>query len=378
MPKKPEFGTVDQLPSGAIRARYRHGRARYARTFSPALDATAWLAREKGLIDRDEWTDPATRKAARSRKTPTLSAYAAALAAAAEWAPRTAEEYAGYRRRFVDALPLGRKVLSAVSPEDVREWLTTVREQTGPTMAARVYGYVSSVFNRATDEDLIIKSPCRVRGAATARRTSKTTPATPAEVAALLDHLPEHYRALILVAAWGGLRSGEFRALRRSDVNLVAGTVHVARQVQQVRGQGKVFRATKTDAGERTVHLPPHVASALREHVAAHAQPGPDGLIFPSTVGTPISQSTMWEIWDRARRAIGRPDLRLHDLRHTAATLAAMAGATMPELRERIGHATDAAARKYLHAVAGSDARIAAALERFATEAAEPRLSVVA
>lgn len=94
--------------------------------------------------------------------------------------------------------------------------------------------------------------------------------------------------------------------------------------------------------------------------------------MFPFTVGTPISQSTFWEAWNKARKVIGRPDLRLHDLRTTAATLAVGTGATIAELMARLGHTTPNAAMRYQIAVQGADARIAGALDGLVVLPASP------
>lgn len=115
-------------------------------------------------------------------------------------------------------------------------------------MAARVYGFLSSVFNAALRDGLVDRSPCTVRGASNAPRASAKAVASPAEVAGLLKHLPERYRVMVLVAAWSWLRSGELRNLRRRDVDAAGGTVSVHSQVQNLRGQGKVVRDVKTAA----------------------------------------------------------------------------------------------------------------------------------
>jgi len=85
--------------------------------------------------------------------------------------------------------------------------------------------------------------------------------------------------------------------------------------------------------------------------------------VFPSRVGKPITQSVLWRVWDTARTQIGRPDLRLRDLRATAATMAARQGATIAELMARLGHTTPAAAMRYQAAMRDADARIASALD---------------
>jgi integrase len=367
MTEKRGFGMVERRKNArtgrttGFRARYvGPDTTKHSLTFSAKVDAEAWLSREEGLIARGEWTPPAWRTVA---VTITVEEYAEQNLALRCLSPRSREEYDRYRERFITDKPIGRAGLRSVTSLDVTAWLTDVRASTGPTMAARVYGFLSSIFNAAVRDGLLDRSPCTVRGASNAPRASAKAVASPTEIAALLKHLPERYRVMVLVAAWSGLRSGELRNLRRRDVDAAGGTVSVHSQVQNLRGQGKVVRDVKTAAARRVVALPPAVTSALEEQLDDGAQPGPDGLVFPSTVGTPISQSTFWEAWNKARKAIGRPDLRLHDLRTTAATLAAGTGATIAELMARLGHTTPNAAMRYQAAIQGADARIAGALD---------------
>lgn len=87
--------------------------------------------------------------------------------------------------------------------------------------------------------------------------------------------------------------------------------------------------------------------------------PSPDALLFPGRDGASnLQPSTMHRHWRMAREAAGRPDLRVHDLRHTGATLA--------ELQERLGHSSVNAALRYQHAARGRDQEIAAALSAMA------------
>ncbi|MFH5823093.1 tyrosine-type recombinase/integrase [Georgenia sp. AZ-5] len=345
------------------RARYRGpDLGRYNQTFTTKIDAEAWLYSEEALIARGEWIPPDQRVA---RVTVTLNEYVAANMKVRKLAPRTHEEYETYVERFLTHDELGKKSLRAISARDITSWYTRVQEQTGKTMTARVYGFVSSVFNAAVRDRLVDHNPCTIRGASEAPRRSKKTVATPEQIAEALLHLDERYRAMILLAAWSGLRSGEFRNLRRRNLDLVGRRVVVEEQIQNLRGQGKVVRGVKTEAGARIVHLPASVTHILETHMGAFSQAGPDGLVFPSRVGTPISQSVLYKVWDEARRAIGRPDLRIHDLRATAATQAARTGATIAELQARLGHTTPNAAMKYQAAVAARDAHIADALDDF-------------
>jgi integrase len=86
--------------------------------------------------------------------------------------------------------------------------------------------------------------------------------------------------------------------------------------------------------------------------------------VFPNSNGEHLQPSTMYRHFYRARKVAHRNDLRFHDLRHTGAVLAAVSGATLAELMDRLGHSTPAAAMRYQHAAQGRDKRIAEALSK--------------
>jgi integrase len=147
----------------------------------------------------------------------------------------------------------------------------------------------------------------------------------------LADAIPPRFRALVLVAAYTGLRWGELAGLRVRRVDLLHHRITVAEQLLEVRGQLAVG-PPKTGAGQRMVTLPTVAAEALAEHLGVNAEAGPDGLVFSAERGGPIRRSNFTRrVWIPATRAAGVEGLRFHDLRHTAATLAVAAGASTRE-----------------------------------------------
>jgi integrase len=94
------------------------------------------------------------------------------------------------------------------------------------------------------------------------------------QVQALVDAVEDRWRALILLAAWTGLRIGELSALRREHLDLNAGTVSVNSAVVDVIGRGRSYGPPKSAAGRRTVAIPPHIIGDLEHHLAMYAQPG--------------------------------------------------------------------------------------------------------
>jgi integrase len=217
---------------------------------------------------------------------------------------------------------------------------------------------------------MIVANPCRVRGGGQSKRVKRIKPASLAELETLVAAMPERYRLKALLASWCGLRFGELAELRRSDVNVKTGVVHVRRGMVRTT-DGRQVKGPKSDAGRRDVTIPPHLLPAVKDHLKRHAQVGAQGLLFPAGHGGHLVPSTLYRVFYPARDA-GRPDLRFHDLRHTGATLAAATGATLAELMARLGHSTPGAAMRYQHASADRDRVIAEALSKLATDNVTP------
>ena len=223
----------------------------------------------------------------------------------------------------------GERALAEITPAEVRSWWSTLPADK-PTVRARSYTLLKAIMNTAVVDDVIAANPCRIRGASSTPRARDVRPASLDELTAIVAVMPERYHALVLLAAWCALRSGEMLELRRRDVDLRRGTVRVERAVSWVRGQ-PVVGTPKSVGGIRTVAIPPHVLPAVERHLENFTGPRPDDLLFPGRDGVShLMPSTLHGPWRQARAAAGRADLRLHDLRHTGATMAAMAGRPSP------------------------------------------------
>jgi integrase len=183
-----------------------------------------------------------------------------------------------------------------------------------------------------------------------------------AEVEALASAIEERYAALVLIAAWCGLRLGEALALTRADMELEEGSVSIDKSAAELKSGERVVGPPKTKAGVRKVFVPPHVMPLLADHLERFCGEEPTDLVFTGTQGQPLRRASLYTAWRRATNAIGLSGVRMHDLRHTGATLAAATGASTRELMNRLGHASSDAALRYQHATKDRDAAIAAAL----------------
>ncbi|KKF01931.1 tyrosine-type recombinase/integrase [Mycolicibacterium obuense] len=361
-----KFGRIRQFKSGRWQASYLGPDANLyiaPATFDAKIDAEAWLTDRRREIDRELWSPSSGQE---ERPSASFGEYAEAWLTQRGIKDRTREHY----RKLLDnhILDTFREAqLRDITPLSVRRWYATTAVGT-PTMRAHAYSLLRAIMQTALADDLIDANPCRITGASTARRVHKIRPATLSELAAITQAMPDAYQAFILMAAWLAMRFGELTELRRKDVDLVDEVVRVRRAVVRA---GDDFKVTtpKSDAGIRDISIPPHLVPVIEKHLDTHVGAGAGALLFPS-VGDPqrhLAPSALYRMFYKAREAAGRPDLRVHDLRHSGAVLAASTGATLAELMGRLGHSSPQAALRYQHVAGGRDREIAALLSKIAT-----------
>ena len=362
MPNRRRFGSVRRLPSGRWQARYWGAageRISAPTTFGSKSDAQRWLSAAETDMSRGDWHDP------RLGELPFHDWAERWLATKApKLAPATVELYRYLLRSHVvprfGSMPVGR-----ITPVEVQAWLADLHGTSlSPNTVAKAYRVLKGTMDGAVDAGLIARSPCTIKGAGTEREEEMHV-ATPEQVAAIAAAVGPRWEALVFTAAYGGLRWGELAGLRRRDVDLAANTVSVSHKLGEVNGRLS-FSAPKSEAGRRTLGIPSFVARSLAVHIELYAVPGDQGLVFPTVEGKPMRRSNFRQrVWEPATAQVGMSGFRFHDLRHTAATLAAASGASLKALMARIGHASARAALRYQHVIDGQDADIVRFLERF-------------
>lgn len=375
------FGQIQQLRSGRLQARYKiDGRMFLAPvTFESRSDASAWLTMRHAELLEHRWRPAPPLEPSKVL----FSNYADAWLADRELGPRTRSEY----RKIIDGRLawFDNYTLAQITPGTVKTWWQAAGTKY-PTARRRAYDLLHAILDTATrpDEDtdtppVLAVNPARLtaktlRADAPNRRT-RISPATLAELEAITDAMPERYRAMVALAAWCAPRFGELTELRRKDMVIIhgedgaptAGALHITRAVAWPSPDSPIVKEPKTDAGIRDVAIPPHVLPLLEAHLNNWAAPGADGLLFPAVdSGGHMKHGALYKVFRRARTVAGRPDLRWHDLRHTGATMAAQAGATLAELMNRLGHSDVQAALIYQHATADRDAELARKLSDMA------------
>jgi integrase len=149
------------------------------------------------------------------------------------------------------------------------------------------------------------------------------------------------------VAVAVGLRQSEALALQWRDIDLVMGTLSVRRGLHRVPGQGLVFTEPKNERSRRTIALPRPLVEQLRKHretqelermLAGSEWDDSWELVFAQPNGRPIDKHSDYEAWTQLLKDAGVRHIRLHDGRHTAATLLLTAGIHPRVVMELLGH----------------------------------------
>lgn len=348
-----------------VRLRGVDGKER-SRTFRTKKEAERYERAQHTAIDQGLWVDPRSGRV-------TLAAWTV------EW-QRTVVHLRPTTRRIYDAnlrnhiLPdLGAIELGKLTPSMLRAWLAGLTTKVGGHgqplalgSVAQAYRTLSRVLAAAVDNELLGRNP--LRGVKPPRVESEAMRfLSHDEVATLAATIDRRYQAFVLVAAYSGLRAGELIALRRRHVDLLRRSITVVEQVQYISGR-HVVSAPKSSASRRSVALPGVVVAALEEHLASFAEPGTEGLVFPAPEGGYLRlENFRKRVWTPAVTAAGVAPLRVHDLRHTCASLAIAAGADVKVLQRMLGHASAALTLdRYGHLMPGQAQSVADRLDEMA------------
>ncbi len=331
-------------------------------TYTAKMDGEAWLASERKLIERGDWTPPSKRSTQRHAKAKTLRAYASEWIETRNLKPRTKFGYEELIGRLIDP-KLGNQVLGAISAETVRGWHASLGTAT-PRRNSHAYGLLHAILATAVADGLITTNPCQIKRAMNPPTKRQAVILTVDEIAKLANVIqPGKLKALVLVSSWCGLRWGEVTELRRRDIAADCSMITVARAVTHRNGECLID--TPTSGKGRPVEVPPHIQSDLREHLELYVGNDADALLFTAQRSCHFHERTFRDAMAPALKSIGRGGVRIHDLRHFAGSQAARVG-NLVETMNRLGHSTAKASLIYQHMVSGRDREMAEALSALA------------
>jgi len=332
---KTKAGGVKKGPKTDLRWRARYvgpDHRERTRSFARKVDAENFLDSVRGDLVRGQWVDPALGRR-------TFSKYADEwLETKADVSPRTMQNIEGrlenYVRPFFGELPL-----AGIRPMHVRSFVSElVGQELAPSTVKATYLVAAQVLEAAAIDGLISRSPCVGIDLPRERRQQEMHFLNAEQVNDLAVAIDDRFRALVLTAAYGGLRAGELAALRVDRVNTLARTLDVVDSLSEAPG-GISVGPTKTGR-RRSILLPRFLAQLLGEHIGRYGSP--EGWVFTSPEGGPLRHRNFYRRhFKPAVEAAGLPaGLRFHDLRHTCAALLIANGRHMEEVKDYLGHSS--------------------------------------
>ena len=235
--------------------------------------------------------------------------------------------------------------LAKLTPQDVAACLRHVEASGSAYRARGARDVLRTALNQAVRWELVSRNVAALTDPPR-HRARQIQPLTPPQATTLLAAVAnDRLEGLITVALGLGLRQGEALGLRWEDVDLEAGELSVRRTLERA-GAAPLFGEPKTERSRRTITMPGVAVAALRRHrtrqleeqLAAGPRWRRSGLVFTTSIGTPMHRAGLHKSFKRILRAAGLPDIRYHDLRHTAATLLLAQGVDPRTIMETLGH----------------------------------------
>ncbi|MBJ8342826.1 tyrosine-type recombinase/integrase [Antrihabitans sp. YC3-6] len=248
--------------------------------------------------------------------------------------PSTRSRYQGIVDKHVlgrwETTPVGR-----VDYVDVQRWLTELTETQSAASVTKIHRVLSQILDLAVRDKRIPNNPAH-KASLPRVAHKKRRYLTAAQVEALAEKSGS-WGPLVLFLAYTGLRWGEMAALTVGDVDMLRRRVHVTKSVTIV--EGKHSWGEPKDYQHRWVPLPRFLADVVAPIVAGKAS---TSLLFAGErAGKPLRSKVAREAWfDQAVIDARCPEaFTPHELRHTAASLAVSAGASVKAVQRMLGHA---------------------------------------
>ncbi|KAB1647127.1 site-specific integrase [Pseudoclavibacter sp. CFCC 14310] len=301
------------------------------RGFTTKRDAQQWLATVQVADAQGAFVDPALGRA----KVASLAE--AWLDTKKQLKPSSYAPLEAAWRNHVEPV-WGHVALRSITFSAVQQWVSKLSDQgKSPTVVIRAFGVLHGIITTAIRDHRITIDPCA--GVQLPRKTEKPRRYLSHEQVAALASASGERALLVLVLAYTGLRWGEAIALRRCDLDAKRGRVRVTRAAIEV---GSTIHVGEPKTYEhRDVPVPAFLLERLTE--LSHSLQS-DSLLFPGDSGQflhrPGTGAKKRSWYKTALTHAGLEPMTVHDLRHTAASLAISAGANVKAVQRMLGHAS--------------------------------------
>ena len=332
-------GSVQQLPSGSWRAQISVNGFRLGHTEKTRAKVNAWLRKTQSEIEAGLNCDYA-----QFSYEDFLDSWLTSIKPSLR--SGTWYQYDMTCRRHI--LPyLGKHKLINLKPEHIQNLINNkLQSGTGVRTIEVIHTIIHNSLNHAIKLGAITRNPTNAT-TVPRQKIHEMKIFNEIEVSTFLNHTQgTRYESMYHLAIATGLRQSELLGLKWSDLDWEKKSLNVQRQLKRKHKKGDYFESPKTRNGRRSITLGTKTIQKLREQLKRQIEERDrvgiqwqeNDLIFPSTVGTPMGQNNLFRSFKALLRTVGLPEIRFHDLRHTAASLMLMYGVSPIIVAKRLGH----------------------------------------
>lgn len=317
-----------------VRYRTPDRRPTKKRGFTNKREAEDWAAENTVKMNSGTWRPPSAGKI-----TVNESAKAWLTVKKTTVAPKTVTAYEDAVERIRKIGTIGNTRISDVDHEVVEEWVSALSsyvvpsgKKMSPKTVRNTFAVLSGVMKRAVRDKKIPSNPCEGIQLPKVAAAEKII-LSPTEVQAMADAAGD-YSDMVRALAMAGLRWGELAGLQVQDVHLESERLHINRQITDNKGT-LVHGPPKHDKHRRVPIVEP-LKAILEKRIKGKAR---DELVFTTTGGGILRAGNARRDWfDQAAEVAGYPGMTPHELRHTFASVAISAGASVKALQQAMGH----------------------------------------
>lgn len=242
------------------------------------------------------------------------------------------------------------RIISDITPTDIMEWQNVMLQKgLSDTYLNQINIYLKAIFSYAVDYVGLSKNPCGK--SIGSRKTRQLNFWTPEEYHKFIEQLiscKDSYDNLTFftifeILYYTGMRVGELLALTLQDIDFKENKISINKGYYRITGKDLIDKP-KTIHGERVVDIPDFLPQEIREYVSHLYEPDPTARLFEKR-----PQYVRSVLRDRAQKA-GVKEIRVHDLRHSHASVLINLGANPVLVAERLGHESpDITLKIYAH-----------------------------
>lgn len=242
------------------------------------------------------------------------------------------------------------RIISDITPTDIMEWQNFMLQKgLSDTYLNQINIYLKAIFSYAVDYVGLSKNPCGK--SIGSRKTRQLNFWTPEEYHKFIEQLSSckdcydnlTFFTIFEILYYTGMRVGELLALTLQDIDFKGNKISINKGYYRITGKDLINKP-KTSHGERVIDIPDFLIQEIREYVSHLYEPDPTARLFDKRT------KTVRTVLKRQAQKAGVKEIRVHDLRHSHASVLINLGANPVLVAERLGHESpDVTLKIYAH-----------------------------